>query len=240
MSLLKIPFLVASAISIHTSLTSPSPPPLPQEKVVPSVSESFMRLVLYIRLPEFVKITAWAASLVEVANILAMHIGPLQIPEGIYGASAVRLLYTLHPTPITPVFLAGSLSVLIGGMLRVYCMSTLGKFWSFPLSIRKEHRIVTNGPYSIVRHPSYTGLLLQYIGVAIMHGSEGSWTRQFGTLQLPYMNVLRAIVFLLSTTTAFMIVNRCSVEDKMLQRALGEDWENWAKEVKYRLIPGVY
>ncbi|KAG2067221.1 hypothetical protein BDR04DRAFT_1105375 [Suillus decipiens] len=240
MSLLKVPFLVASAISLHTSLTSPSPPPLPQEKVVPSAFESFMNLALNIRLPEFVKITAWAASLVEVANILAMHIGPLQIPEGIYGASAVRLLYTLHPTPITPVFLAGSLSVLIGGMLRLYCMSTLGKLWSFPLSVRKEHRIVTNGPYSIVRHPSYSGLLLQYIGVVITHGSEGSWIRQSGILQLPYMKVLLATAFLVFTTGVFLIVNRCSAEDKMLQRALGEDWENWAKEVKYRLIPGVY
>lgn len=240
MSLLKIPFLVASAIGIHTSLTSPSPPPLPQEKVVPSAFESFMNLALSIRLPEFVKITAWAVSLVEVANILAMHIGPLHIPEGIYGASAVRLLYTLRSTPITPVFLAGSLSVLIGGMLRLYCMSTLGKLWSFPLSVRKEHRIVTNGPYSIVRHPSYSGLLLQYIGVVITHGSEGSWIRQSGILQLPYMKVLLATAFLVFTTGVFLIVNRCSAEDKMLQRALGEDWENWAKEVKYRLIPGVY
>ncbi|KAG2359966.1 hypothetical protein BDR07DRAFT_1413799 [Suillus spraguei] len=227
MSLLKIPFLMASAIGIHISEGGAS------------ASESFMSLALNLRLPEFVKITAWAAS-IEVANILAMHIGPLQIPEGIYRASAVRLLYTLHPTPIIPALLAGSLFVMAGGMLRFYCMLTLGKFWSFPLSVRKEHRIVTNGPYSIVRHPSYTGFLFQYIGVVIMHGSEGSWMRQSGILQLPYIKELSATVFLMFTTAAFMVVNRSSVEDKMLQRALGEDWENWAKKVKYRLIPGVY
>jgi protein-S-isoprenylcysteine O-methyltransferase Ste14 len=175
-----------------------------------------------------------------VANILAMHIGPSQISERVYGASAVQLLHGLHSTPITPVFLAGSLLVMVGGMLRFYCMLTLGKFWSFPLSVRKEHRIVTSGPYSIVRHPSYTGFLLQCIGIIITHGSEGSWMRQSGLLQVPYVKVLAAIVFFMLTTGVFMAIYRSVVEDKMLQRALGEDWENWAKKVKYRLLPGVY
>ncbi|KAG1872196.1 hypothetical protein F4604DRAFT_1767995 [Suillus subluteus] len=241
MSLLKIPFLVASAIGMHISLTSPSLPPSSQEKVVSSASESLISLFLDLRGPELFKIGAWAASFVEVANILAMHIlGPSQIPECIYGASAVQLLHTLHPTPIALVFLASSLSVAVGGMLRLYCMSTLGKFWSFSLSVRKEHRIVTSGPYSIVRHPSYTGFLLQYVGIVITHGSQGSWMRQSGILEVPYMKALAAIVFFLLTTGALGAINRSSVEDKMMQRALGEDWENWAKKVKYRLLPGVY
>ncbi|KAG2100869.1 hypothetical protein BD769DRAFT_1367888 [Suillus cothurnatus] len=240
MSLLKIPFLVASAIGMHISLTSPSLPPSPQEKVVPSAFESFISLIIYLGAPELFKITAWAASSVEVANILAMHIGPSQISERVYGASAVQLLHGLHSMPITPVFLAGSLLVMVGGMLRFYCMLTLGKFWSFPLSVRKEHRIITTGPYSIVRHPSYTGFLLQCIGIIITHGSEGSWMRQSGILQVPYVKVLAAIVFFMLTTGVFMAIYRSVVEDKMLQRALGEDWENWAKKVKYRLLPGVY
>ncbi|KAG2359971.1 hypothetical protein BDR07DRAFT_1291038 [Suillus spraguei] len=240
MSLMKIPFLVASAIGIHISFTSPSPPPSSQEKVVPLGFESFLSLIAYFRLLDLVKMTAWATSSVEVANILAIHIDPLQIPESIYGTGTVRLLHTLHPTPITPVFLAGSLFVMAGGMLRLYCISALGKFWSFQLSIRKEHRIVTNGPYSIVRHPSYTGFLLQYIGILITHGSEGSWMRQSGFIQLPYIKILLGIVFLVLTSGVLMTFDRSSSEDKMLQRAMGEDWENWAKKVKYRLLPGVY
>ncbi|KAG2063516.1 hypothetical protein BDR04DRAFT_1062715, partial [Suillus decipiens] len=142
--------------------------------------------------------------------------------------------------PITPVFLAGSLFVMVGGMLRLYCILTLRKFWSFQLSIRKEHRIVTNGPYSIVRHPSYADFLLQYIGILITHGSERSWMRQSGIIQLLYMKVLLATVFLVLTSGVLMTFDRSSSEDKMLQRAMGEDWENWAKKVKYRLLPGVY
>ncbi|KAG1775244.1 hypothetical protein EV702DRAFT_1119622 [Suillus placidus] len=231
---------MASAIGMHISMTSRPLPPSSQEKVMPSASESFVSLFLDLRGPEFFKISAWAASSVEMANILVMYIAPSQIPEGVFGASVVRLLRALHTTPITPIFLAGSLSVMVGGMFRCYCMSTLGKFWSFSLSVRKEHIIVTSGPYSIVRHPSYTGFLLQYVGIVITHGSQGSWMRQSGILQLPYIKVLAVIVFFMFTAGALAAINRSSVEDKMLQRALGENWESWAKKVKYRLLPGVY
>ncbi|KAG2141173.1 uncharacterized protein EDB93DRAFT_1089569 [Suillus bovinus] len=241
MSLLKIPFIVASATGTHISMTSSTLPPSSQERVVPSASESLIQnVILGLRIPGLVKIIIWTISFVEVANILVMHIDPSQIPEGIYGANTVRFLRTLHPAPITPVFLAASLSVTLGGMLRRYCMSTLGKFWSFHLSVRKEHRIVTSGPYSIVRHPSYTGLFIQHIAFWIMHGSEGSWIRQSGILELPYIRGLAVIMFFVTTAGALTMFKRCSVEDKMLQRALGEDWENWAKKVKYRLLPGVY
>ncbi|KAG1855325.1 hypothetical protein DFJ58DRAFT_727520 [Suillus subalutaceus] len=219
MSLLKIPFLVASAIGMHISLTSPSLPPSSPEKVVSSASESLISLFLDLRGPELFKIGAWAASSVEVANILAMHIlGPSQIPECIYGASAVQLLHTLHPTPITLVFLAGSLSV----------------------ACRKRAQNRNKWAVFYCPPPSYTGFLLQYVGIVITHGSQRSWMRQSGILEVPYMKVLAAIVFFLLTTGALGAINRPSVEDKMMQRALGEDWENWAKKVKYRLLPGVY
>ncbi|KAG0706259.1 hypothetical protein DFH29DRAFT_1067028 [Suillus ampliporus] len=240
MSLLKIPFIIASAIGVHISLTSPSRPPSSKEKVVPSVFESLVRWFLELRGLELMEISAWVVSAAEVANILVMHIDPSQIPEGIYGARAVRLLRSLHPTPITPTFLVGSLAVTIGGVLRLYCISTLAKLWSFQLSIRKEHRLVTSGPYSVVRHPSYTGFLLQYVGIILMYGNQGSWMRQSGILQVPFVKVLVSVSFFLFTMSAWLAISRPSLEDKMLQGALREEWETWAKRVKYRLLPGVY
>ncbi|KAG1733692.1 hypothetical protein EDB19DRAFT_1911408 [Suillus lakei] len=241
MSLLKIPFILVSAIGIHISLTDPSRSPSSEEKAVPSSFESFLGWFLKLRGVDLLKISAWAASSAEVANILAIHIGPSQISEGIYGARAVRFLRVLRPMSITPAFIAGSIAVVIGGLLRLYCMSTLGKFWSFHLSVRKEHRLLTSGPYSVVRHPSYTGLLLQSAGIAVMYGSQGSWMRQSGILQVPIIKVLAVISFFVFITVATCVsISRPAVEDKMLQRALGEEWESWAKKVKYRLIPGVY
>ncbi|KAG1775669.1 hypothetical protein EV702DRAFT_972861 [Suillus placidus] len=240
MSLLKIPFIIASAIGVHVSLTTSSRQPSSEEKVIPTASESFGKWIFRLGCLELMVISIWAVSAAEVANIIAMHIGPSQISEGIYGASAIQLMRTLRPTPITHAFLASSLAIAMGGAFRLYCMSTLGKLWSFQLSIRKEHRLVTDGPYSIVRHPSYTAFFLQYVGIIVMYGGPGSWMRQSGILQVPFMKVPAAIIFVAYTVCAWIVIVRLAVEDKMMQRAMGEDWENWAKQVKYRLLPGVY
>ncbi|KAG2363599.1 hypothetical protein BDR07DRAFT_1356102 [Suillus spraguei] len=240
MSLLKIPFIIASSIGVHISFSSSSPPPSPEEKVEPPMFETIVIRFQSVWGNDIKKICTWAASSIEVANILVVHMDPSRIPEGIYGARALQLLRALHTTPITPTFLFGSLAVTIGGLIRLYCVSTLGKCWSWQLSIRRNHRLVTSGPYSLVRHPSYTGFILQYIGLIVMYGEQGSWLRQSGILQVPLVNVLVAMGFFAFTICAWMAVSRPSVEDKMLQRALGKDWENWAGRVKYRLLPGVY
>ncbi|KAG1733704.1 hypothetical protein EDB19DRAFT_1911422 [Suillus lakei] len=237
MSLLKIPFIIASAIGVHVSFTTCSRPPSSEEKVVPTAFESLLKWLTRFGSLEFMKISTWAVSAVEVANIAAMHIDPSQIPDS---TRAVQLLRALHPTPIAPAFIAGSLAIMVGSALRLYCMSTLGKHWSFQLSIRKEHRLVTSGPYSIVRHPSYTGLLLQNIGIVAMYGSQGSWMRQSGILQVPFMKALAAANVFFIAIGFWLSISRPAVEDKMLQSALGEEWDNWAKKVKYRLLPGVY
>lgn len=239
MSLVKIPLIIASAIGVHCSTTSPSQPPSKEEKVVPSTSlESFSRWVLELHAMGFIKSCIWAASFAEVANILATHVDPSQVPK--YGVRVVQLLRALHPTPITPIFLAGSLAVITGGLFRLYCSLTLGRQWSFTLSIRKEHRLVTSGPYSIVRHPSYTGYLLQYAGIVAMYISKGSWVRESGILQVPAVKVLAGSCFFLLTAFVGTVTHRPAVEDKMLQRVMGDEWMDWAKRVKYRLIPGIY
>ncbi|KAG1808046.1 uncharacterized protein BJ212DRAFT_1385185 [Suillus subaureus] len=57
MSLVKIPFIMASAIGIHCSFTSPSQPPSKEEKVVPSTSlEFFIRRVLELHGLDFLKV----------------------------------------------------------------------------------------------------------------------------------------------------------------------------------------
>ncbi|KAG2143154.1 hypothetical protein BD769DRAFT_1037126 [Suillus cothurnatus] len=236
MSLAKIPFIIASAISVHISFFSAAPPPKDEEKMAPNVFESFVLLFQKLWGNDIKKFATWTATIVEVASILALNIDPSLIPD----IGAMQFLRALRPTSITPAFLAGSLAVIIGGAFRRYCVLTLGKCWSWPLSIRKEHRLVTEGPYSIVRHPSYTGYLIQYIGVLIMYGEQGSWLRQSGFLQVPYVKLIAGAGFYAFTVGACLAATRPPIEDKMLQRALGQDWDNWAKRVQYRLIPGIY
>jgi len=175
-----------------------------------------------------------------VASILVTQLGTGPSHVAPEEATVVQLLHTLHTTPITTAFLAGSLAVMIGGVVRVCCALALGKHWNVLLSVRKGHRLVTSGPYSVVRHPSYTGYLLQYVGLIVVHGSQESWMRESGVLQIPFVKVLAAIYFSLLTMFSVLAIQRPAMEDKMLHEALGEEWESWAKEVKYRLLPGVY
>ena len=63
--------------------------------------------------------------------------------------------------------------------LSVY--RALGRFLTFEVSIRNGHQLVT-GPYGIVRHPSYAGILLLYIGAILHYSSPCMWLRESAVL----------------------------------------------------------
>jgi protein-S-isoprenylcysteine O-methyltransferase Ste14 len=46
----------------------------------------------------------------------------------------------------------------------------LGRNWSGAVTIKDGHELVTSGPYALVRHPIYTGLLLAFLGSAVALG----------------------------------------------------------------------
>lgn len=61
------------------------------------------------------------------------------------------------------------LTMMITGLaFRAWAVRTLGEFFTPTVQIKEEHRLVTEGPYSIVRHPSYTGAFLSIIGGAVV------------------------------------------------------------------------
>ena len=69
-------------------------------------------------------------------------------------------------------FLVGTLIASLGGLIRYKCYQALGHMFTFEVSIRRYHKLVTSGPYAIVRHPSYVGSILVVIGVLLIHGSK--------------------------------------------------------------------
>lgn len=73
-----------------------------------------------------------------------------------------------------------------------------------------------------------------------MYMSKGSWMRESGALQVPVVKVLAGSCFFLLTAFVGALLKRPAVEDRMLQRVMGDEWMDWAKRVKYRLIPGIY
>lgn len=83
----------------------------------------------------------------------------------------------------------------------------------------RNHKVITTGPYKIVRHPGYVGAILLTISIPLIIGSI-------------FALIPTGIIFLL-----FII--RTELEDKMLHSELN-GYAEYAERVKYRLIPGVW
>jgi protein-S-isoprenylcysteine O-methyltransferase Ste14 len=107
-----------------------------------------------------------------------------------------------------------------GLLLRWWAIITLGRFFTVDVVVEKDHEVVERGPFRVVRHPSYTGVLLAFVGFALT-------LRNWGAI----------LVVLAPIFAAF--VRRMNVEEEALSRALGERYTEYMKRTK-RLIPGVY
>jgi protein-S-isoprenylcysteine O-methyltransferase Ste14 len=61
---------------------------------------------------------------------------------------------------------AVGLALMLAGMaLRLWAVRTLGRFFTVTVDVADDQRVVDRGPYSLVRHPSYTGMLVVYLGI---------------------------------------------------------------------------
>jgi protein-S-isoprenylcysteine O-methyltransferase Ste14 len=60
--------------------------------------------------------------------------------------------------------------VLAGAAFTVWARITLGRNWSSEVTFKEDHELIESGPYSLTRHPIYTGLLLMGLGTAINYG----------------------------------------------------------------------
>ena len=64
----------------------------------------------------------------------------------------------------------GLLVVVAGLAFAVWARMHLGRNWSGTVTVKENHELIRSGPYGIVRHPIYTGLLIAMLGTAIVFG----------------------------------------------------------------------
>lgn len=237
MSLLKIPLILSSAVAVHVALT---PPHAPSKSEV--VHDTFNEWVIiqHVRygLP-ISKIVYWGISLAEIALIVSRMTDLKTLPSVVQNTIG-PFLPRIQDVPITRPFILGTALVASAGYLRWSCFRTLGHFFTFELTARKGHQLVTSGPYSIVRHPSYAAAILQYIGVTVLHGSATSWVRQSGVLDLPGVKLVLLAWLLERTITVTSLVRRINQEEEVVKSMFGDEWQRWANAVRYRIIPGIY
>jgi protein-S-isoprenylcysteine O-methyltransferase Ste14 len=115
---------------------------------------------------------------------------------------------------------AGLFVFTVGVALRVWAFIYLGRLFSVFLTIQEGHRLVTNNIYAIVRHPSYTGLLVRSLG----------WTLVFRSLA-GLIAWLALVVFL---------IRRIRHEERVLESEFGGEWEEYRRRTRWRLLPGIY
>lgn len=76
------------------------------------------------------------------------------------------LYWPLWPQGLLPFWLGAAVTV--GGLLfAVWAREHLGRNWSRSVTIKRDHELIATGPYAVVRHPIYTGILAGFLGLAI-------------------------------------------------------------------------
>jgi protein-S-isoprenylcysteine O-methyltransferase Ste14 len=107
----------------------------------------------------------------------------------------------------------------LGFGLTWWARINLGRFWSGTVTLKADHTLIRSGPYSLTRHPIYTGLLIAVLATALDNGSLAGLIG-FGFIMLGLVLKLRQ-------------------EEQFLTGQFGAAYDTYKKEVP-ALIPGLW
>jgi protein-S-isoprenylcysteine O-methyltransferase Ste14 len=117
-------------------------------------------------------------------------------------------------------FVAGLVLICAGIAIRQWAVALLGPFFTVDVRVHPGQTVVDRGPYRWVRHPSYTGLILTFVGIGL---ALGNWA---------------ALAALAVVPTAGLVV-RIRFEEQALLERIGEPYRRFA-EGRPRLFPGLW
>jgi protein-S-isoprenylcysteine O-methyltransferase Ste14 len=113
----------------------------------------------------------------------------------------------------------GGLLYTVGGVLRLAPVFVLGRRFSGLVAIQPEHRLATGGLYAVIRHPSYLGLFVFFLGWGLAFRSG--------------VGVSIAVLMLI------VLLARIQSEERLLSETFGAEYEAYRSRT-WRLIPYVY
>ena len=148
---------------------------------------------------------------------LIMLAGWLAFPAAFTVSSWSKFALLHHRTAW---FAAGILILLAGSLLRRYCFRTLGRYFTANVRVQADQPVIENGPYRLVRHPSYTGGMIMYLGTGL------ALTNWLSALILVGMGAL---------TYAY----RVRVEERALEIFIGLPYREYMQRTK-RFVPFVF
>ena len=141
---------------------------------------------------------------------------------------------------LSPMCFLGTVLMVMGAAIRLQCFREMGKHFTFSVTLLKDHKLITTGPYSYVRHPSYTGFFLNATALVIWYTAEGSWVREREVHKMPLGWLILAPLITMISLFILFVFQRISSEDEILRKSFGKDWDEWARKVPNRIIPGIY
>ena len=164
-----------------------------------------------------VKVTARRES----AGSRLMHLGPMTIAAALLWAPRLGVpLLDARFLPRTPwAFWIGT-AVTVGGLaFSIWARRHLGRNWSAIVTLKEGHELVTSGPYALVRHPIYTGLLFGFLGSAI---ARGRWSA-----------LLAVALFFLSALRKYRL------EERWMHERFGAAYDAYRARVK-AIVPFLF
>jgi len=114
----------------------------------------------------------------------------------------------------------GFVVFVFGLALRWYSIAYLGRFFTVDVAVQSDQTVIDSGPYRLIRHPSYTGLLLAFYGLALCFAN--------------YITL-----FFLTVPVTAVLLYRMRIEEAALRAGLGESYRQYMNRTR-RLIPYVY
>jgi protein-S-isoprenylcysteine O-methyltransferase Ste14 len=119
-----------------------------------------------------------------------------------------------------PLFVVGLVLMCAGIVIRQWAVALLGELFTIDVRVHPGQRVVERGPYRWVRHPSYTGLIMTFVGIGL---ALGNWA---------------ALLVLAVLPTAGLVV-RIRFEERALLDGLGEPYRRFAAG-RPHVFPGVW
>jgi protein-S-isoprenylcysteine O-methyltransferase Ste14 len=141
-------------------------------------------------------------------------------------ATAVVVNVAPHVVPMAAIrpgavaFAAGMVILLAGLVLRGWSFKTLGQYFTHTVMVSSDQPVIAAGPYRLLRHPSYSAVLLGCIGVGL---ATANWAGLAGLMLL----------------TLTPLLWRIHIEEHALLATLGDRYRAYAAQHK-RLVPLVW
>lgn len=121
--------------------------------------------------------------------------------------------------PFSTLQLGGVILAIIGLIVAIVARKTLADNWSSNVDIKKNHKLITKGVYSVVRHPIYTGIIAMGIGSVMVDPTIPDIL--FFLIMIGYLNFKK------------------NTEEKLLSKHFSKDYASYKKKTK-ALIPFIY